>query len=359
MTDVVVYYHDPVKAPLLRDGVLPALSAALAAFPDVVGHVERHWLHGPHLRVVLSGPSCSTAALLVATLLRSHLVGAPSGVELSTSELLAHAESAAVAELLLPPFTPFHPNNSVRIEPTDTSRAATFLPPAHVALRAEGLRLGVPVLRPSLDVSRPLLALTAMAVHASRYPGGLQYGYHSFLSHVEDFLLASDPDGVIRSKLDKIWSANASAACAVVSQVALGQPTTVLEAAWQNWTIALRLAAEETYDAGELSPDPNPRHGARAYEVGDPDAIRRYNYGERTSFTDYHTAMWTVDLSSPAVARAMTVYRLGTNVLYQLLALCDVTPMERYAAAHLLSQAAQQVLGTTWSEQFAALRKTG
>ncbi|GLY46991.1 hypothetical protein [Lentzea sp. NBRC 102530] len=359
MTDVVCYYHDPVKATLLRDGVLPALAAASSAFPDVAGHVERHWLHGPHLRVVLSGPSCSSAALLVAAQLRSYLASSPSAVELSASELLAHAESAAVAELLLPPFTPFHPNNSVRVEPTDTSRAAAFLPPAHVALRAHGLRLGVPVLRPSLGVSRPLLALTAMAVHAGRYPGGLQYGYHSFLSHVEDFLLASDPDGAVRSRLDKIWAANASTACAVVSRVALGHPTTHLEAAWQNWTIALRLAAEESYDAGDLSPDPNPRHGERAYEVGDPDAIRRYNYGERTQFTDYHTAMWTVDLSAPDVARAMTVYRLGTNVLYQLLALCDVTPMERYAAAHLLSQAAQQVLGTTWSDQFAALRKTG
>ncbi|MEU3644803.1 hypothetical protein AB0E59_15590 [Lentzea sp. NPDC034063] len=359
MTDVVCYYHDPIKAPLLRDGVLPALAAAEATFADVVGHVERHWLHGPHVRVVLTGPSAPTAALLVATLLRSYLASSPSTVELSEAELLAHAESAAVAELLLPPFTPFHPNNSVRIEPTDDSRARAFLPPAHVSLRAEGLRLGLPALRHSLSVPRPTLALTAMAVQASRYPAGLQYGYHSFLSHVEDFLLASDPDGVVRSKLDSIWTANASAACALVEQVALGHPTTHLEAAWQTWTIALRLTAQERYDAGLLTSDPNPRHGERAYEVGDQDAIRRYNYGERTKFTDYHTAMWTVDLSDPAITRSMTVYRLSTNVLYQLLAICDVTPMERYAAAHLLANAAQEVLGTTWAEQFAALPKVG
>ncbi|WP_439656863.1 hypothetical protein ACSHWB_31255 [Lentzea sp. HUAS TT2] len=359
MTDVVCYYHDPIKAPLLRDGVLPALAAAEATFPDVTGHVERHWRHGPHVRVVLTGPSSATAALLVATLLRSYLAAHPSTVELSEAEQLAHAESAAVAELLLPPFTPFHPNNSVRIEPTDDTHLRALLTEQHIAVRAEGLRLGIPALRHSLSVSRPTLALTAMAVHASRYPAGLRYGYHSFVSHVEDFLLASDPDGVLRSKLDSIWTANASAACKLVEQVASGHPTTHLEAAWQTWTIALRLTTQERYDAGQLTSDPNPRHGERAYEVGDEAAIRRYNYGERTKFSEYHTAMWTVDLSDPAIARSMAVYRIGTNVLYQLLAICDVTPMERYAAAHLLSNAAQQVLGTTWADQFAALPKVG
>jgi hypothetical protein len=359
MTDVVCYYHDPIKAPLLRDGVLPALAATEAAFSDVTGHVERHWLHGPHVRVVLSGPSSPTAALLLATLLRSYLAAHPSTVELSEASLLAHAESAAVAELLLPPFTPLHPNNSVRIEPTDDTRLRSLLSEAHIAVRAEGLRLGVPALRHSFSVPRATLALTAMAVHASRYPAGLRYGYHSFVSHVEDFLLANDADGTIRSKLDSIWTANASAACALVEQVALGHPTTHLEAAWQTWTIALRLTTQERYDAGLLTADPNPRHGERAYDIGDEDAIRRYNYGERTKFSDYHTAMWTVDLSDPAIARSMAVYRIGTNVLYQLLAICDVTPMERYAAAHLLANAAQQVLGTTWAEQFAALPKVG
>lgn len=359
MTDVVCYYHDPIKAPLLRDGVLPALAAATSAFPDTVGHVERHWLHGPHVRVRLSGPSASTAALLVASLLRSHLTASPSTVELTEAAQLAHARSAAVAELLLPPFTPLYPNNSVRIEPTSVDRLLDLLPPSHVSLRFDGLRLGLPALRASLSSPPPLLALTAMAVHASRYPAGLQYGYHSFLSHVEDFLLASDPSGDVRARLDATWTTNASAACTLVERVATGHPTNDLEAAWQTWTIAMRLAAESHYDAGLLSADANPRHGSRAYEIGDPDTIRRYNYGERTSFSDYHSAMWTVDLSDPDIQRAMTVYRFGTNVLYQLLAICDVTPTHRYAAAHLVARAAQQVLGVTWSDQFAALPKVG
>jgi hypothetical protein len=359
MTDVVCYYHDPIKAPLVRDGALPALAAATSAFPDVTGHLERHWLHGPHLRVRLSGPSADTAALLVASLLRSYVAAHPSTVELTDAEQLAHASSAAVAELLLPPFTPLYPNNSVRVEPTSVERLRDLVPDAYIALRFEGLRLGLSALRESFSIPRAELALTAMAVHASRYPAGLQYGYHSFLSHVEEFLLACDPSGTVRASLDAVWTANAGAACALVSRVAWGHPTTTVEAAWQTWTIAMRLAAEASYDAGLLEPGPNPRHGSRAHEIGDPATIRRHNASERTEFSEYHTALWSVDLSQPEIERNMTVYRCGTNVLYQLLAILDVTPMERYAAGYVLARAAQEILGTTWSDQFAALSKAG
>ncbi|HEX8864107.1 MAG TPA: hypothetical protein VF821_00495 [Lentzea sp.] len=359
MTDVVCYYHDPIKAPLVRDGALPALAAATSAFPDVVGHLERHWLHGPHIRVRLSGPSADTAALLVASLLRSYVAAHPSAVELSEADQLAHASKAAAAELLLPPFTPLYPNNSVRIEPTSVDRLRDLVPDAYIALRSSGLQLGLAAVRESFSVPRPELALTAMAVHASRYPAGLQYGYHSFLSHVEEFLLACDPTGSVRSTLDSIWTANADSACSLVSRVAWGHPTNALEAAWQTWTISMRLAAEASYDAGLLEPGHNPRHGTRAHEIGDPSVIRRHDPAERTAFSEYHTALWSVDLSQPEIERNMTVYRCGTNVLYQLLTILDVKPMERYAAGYLLARAAQEILGTTWSAQFAALPKAG
>ena len=40
MIDIVCYYHDPVKAPLIRHAVLPALAAATRL--GAVGHIERH-----------------------------------------------------------------------------------------------------------------------------------------------------------------------------------------------------------------------------------------------------------------------------------------------------------------------------
>lgn len=365
MTDVVCYYHDPIKAPLLRGAVLPAVTAARAAFPEVGAHVERHWLHGPHVRVCLDGPGRDGAAELVAARLRDHLAAHPSTVDIPVAEQLAHARKAAVAELLLPPFEPVHPNNSVRIEPTDTSRVLGLLgSDVLVGLRRDGLRLGVPAVAESLatlaragDTSRArvLLTVTAMAVHASRYPPGLRFGFHSFLSHLEDFLLASDENGVVRERFDKIWADNVEPVTEAVGRVAEGHPTNRLEAAWQAWTIGMRLTAEESYDRGELPSEGNPRYGERAYEIGDLGAIRRYNPGERVRFSDYHTRLWRVDLDHPLIKRPLTVYRFGTNVLYQLLAVCDVTPMERYLAASLVARAAQRVTGENWADQLAAM----
>ena len=359
MTDVVCYYHDPVKAPLLRDAVLPAL----AAHPGVQAHLERHWLHGPHIRIRLDGGEDAAAA--ISGRLREHLAAHPSTVEIPESELRADAASAGVAELLLPPFEPFYPNNSVRVEPGDGVRTTELLSsPALVALRDEGLRLGMPAVREFLaelggagDTSQARVRLTvsALAVHASRYPNGLRFGYHSFLSHLEDFLLASDPDGRVRDRFDRIWAANVEPVTELVRRVADGHPTTEFEAAWQTWTIGMRLAAEKRQSRGELTGAPNPAYGQRAYETGDLAAIRRYNVAEREKFSDYHRQLSIVDMRDPRIERPFTVYRFGVNVLYQLLKICDVTPMERYLAASMVVNAVQRITGTTWSEQLAAM----
>jgi hypothetical protein len=350
--DVICHYHDPIKAPLLQNGVLPARDAAIRQ--GATGHIERHWLHGPHVRLRLDGPVEAAVAVL-----KDYLAKNPSTVNYSDEELLSQAKTNGLAELIQPPFEPIYPNNTVRIEPTDTTRLQSLLgSDALIDLRATGLRLGVDAIRASLiDISRVQLAITAMAVHASRYPPGLGNGYHSFLSHLEDFLLHSDPDGRVRAKFGQIWDRNCDQVTDAVERVAAGHPTNQLEAAWQTWTIGMRLAAEQAYDAGDLTSTMNPRYGERAYETGDRATIQRYNYAERTKFSDYHTQLWEVDLDHPLVKRPLTVYRFGTNVLYQLLAICDVTPMERYLAADLMTRATQRITGIGWAEHLAQMER--
>lgn len=352
MIDVICYYHDPIKASLLRDGVLPALDAA--ARQGATGHIERHWLHGPHVRLRLDGPVDAAVAALT-----DYVADNPSTVNLADEELLSQAKANGLAELIQPPYEPIHPNNTVRTEPTDTSRLHSLMgSDALIELRATGLRLGVDAVRASLiDLSRVQLTITAMAVHASRYPPGLANGYHSFLSHLEDFLLHSDPDGRVRARFEQIWERNCEQVIASVERVAAGHPTNQLEAAWQAWTIGMRLAAEQAYDAGDLTSATNPRYGERAYQTGDRATIQRYNYAERTKFSEYHTRLWDVDLDHPLVKRPLTVYRFGTNVLYQLLAICDVTPMERYLAADLMTRATQRITGIGWAEHLAQMER--
>src|SRR4051794_28781429 len=104
--DVVIYHYDDVKAPLLRDAVLPALEA----LPDgVTAHLLRGWLHGPHLRVRLDGPAAlveSTAEALTERL-ASHVAAFPSTTSLNRRHLLDRAAAAGRAELVPPPYEPF------------------------------------------------------------------------------------------------------------------------------------------------------------------------------------------------------------------------------------------------------------
>src|SRR3954447_18372655 len=116
--DVLVYPYDAVKAPLLRDAVLPALEA----LPDgVIAHLLRGWLHGPHLRVRLHGPPAlvaPTAAALTERLAR-HIAACPSTTSLDRRQLLDRATAAGRAELVPPPYEPFVANNTVRAEVPD------------------------------------------------------------------------------------------------------------------------------------------------------------------------------------------------------------------------------------------------
>ncbi|NUT96818.1 MAG: hypothetical protein HOY78_32825 [Saccharothrix sp.] len=353
MTDVVCYYRDPVKAPLLREAVLPALAAVERT--GATGHVERHWLHGPHLRIRLDGPE--EAAESVADALRSYLTTHPSTVDMSDEQLLTQARRNGVAELIRPPYEPIHPDNTVVVEPTDLTDIRGLLgSDVLVHLRTRCLRLGIPAVRDAVaadgtSASRVHLALTAMAAHASRYPAGLANGYHSFLSHLEDFLLHSDPDGVLRARFDQVWERNADQATQTVRDVAEGRTPTP----WATWTVDTRELIEDVFDRGELPTERPTRHGERAVELGEEKAIRRWHPDHRDYQSEYHRQLQAVDLDHPLYQRPVTVYRFGTNMLYQLLAVCDVTPVERYLAANLVAQAAQRITGVGWSEHIARM----
>lgn len=354
MTDVVCYYHDPVKAPLLRDAVLPALAEAERA--GAVGHVERHWLHGPHVRVRLDGPA---EADLVASRLRAHLEQHPSTVDLDRDVLLAQAKQNGIAELVPPPYEPIHPDNTVVVEPTDLTALRQLLASdALVELRSRCLRLGVPAITDAVAVdgtsqSRVRLAMVAMTAHASRFPAGLVNGYHSFLSHLEGFLLHSDPDGVLRARFDGVWERNADQVVETVRGVTEGTIATP----WVTWTDGTRAVIGEAFDRGELPTEYSTHLGERALEMGEEEAIRRWHRDSTDRISDYHVKLREVDFDHPDYQRPVTVYRFGTNMLYQLLAVCDVTPVERYLAASLVVRAVQRITGIGWSEHVAQMAK--
>ncbi|MFY1633386.1 hypothetical protein ACN27F_08920 [Solwaraspora sp. WMMB335] len=368
--DIACYYYAPAKLPLLRAAVLPA--ARWAAGQGTGVHLERHWRHGPHLRIRLSrhtpaGPAAKSGtgvdlagvAGTVADRLRRYLTTHPSTEQIGTAELLAQAEQAGRAELVPPPYEPIHPDNTVRIEPVDDTALAVLLESAAaVECRARLLQLGLPAVAASAErlaaagdsaSARVRLCLTAMSLHASRYPLGLGAGHQSFLSHLEEFLVFNDPTGQVRGAFDDHWRRRADPVTELVARLADGAADAA-ELAWQEWTATAWATAEAAYRRGELPAVPGFTYLSRAEQVGDPEIVHRW-HPDRTEYSDYHQLLGQIDFSRVPYEREFVTYRFATNVLYLLLGLLDVRPLERYLAAYLLSRAAERITGVTWQER--------
>ncbi|WJK40065.1 lantibiotic dehydratase C-terminal domain-containing protein [Solwaraspora sp. WMMA2056] len=373
--DIVTYYHSPTKLPLLRAAVLPA--AGWAAGQGLAVHLERHWRHGPHLRIRLAATDPAGAAELavvataVAGRLRRHLAEQPSTARTSVAELLAQAEQAGRIELVPPPYAPIHPDNTVRVEPVDDRALATLFGSTEaVECRAALLRLGVPAVSAAADrlaaagdsaAARVRTCLTAMALHASRYPLGLGNGHQSFLSHLEEFLVLNDPDGRVRAAFDAQWRRCADSATALVARLAAptdaagpgaesGPGLDPTERGWEQWTVSAAEVTGAAYQRGELPRVPAFSYLDRAEQIGDPDTVRRW-HPDRTEYSDYHQLLRQIDFDRVPYEREFVTYRFATNVLYLLLGLLDVRPTERYLAAYLLSRAAERITGITWQER--------
>jgi hypothetical protein len=234
------------------------------------------------------------------------------------------------------------------VVPADERPLWTTLGVDGVSVRNRLLRLGVPALEAGCGFlgahgdrasSRLQVAVAAMTAHAARFPAGLAAGYHSYLSHLEDFLANDDPDGRLAATFAGHWDRSAGPITALVTRIAEGrlEPweqrwSRWSEAAWEHVGGRLRAGADLSGGAGR----------------------------GRARFSEYHRQMHRIDPEGALRTRPdVVVYRWCTNVLYLLLAVCDVRPLERYLAAFLVTRAVSAVTGHDWRAEFTAALAAG
>ncbi|MER5889003.1 hypothetical protein ABT160_34700 [Streptomyces sp. NPDC001941] len=355
--DVVAYHYEPVKAPLLRDAVLPLARRAEAA--GLTAHVERHWLYGPHLRLRLRGPADEVRAEAgrAAADLRAHAVVRPSQVAVDEAELLRQASAAGRAELVPPPYGPLVPDNTVRVEPVDLGPLEAVINPDGVRLREYLLASGLGALesgaaflaaRGDTSAARVELVASALAAHAAAHPEGLVGGHYSFVSHLEDFLVHEDQDGRVRAAFERRWEAAGDRITALVERVA-GGGATGWERAWADWSADAWRTAERRHAAGADLTGVGDAYRRRAAALGDPALTARYDVRKRTTYSEFHRLLHRSDPDGTMWSRPdYLVYRACTNGLYRLFAVCDVRPLERYLAAHLVVRSVPAVTGHRW-----------
>ncbi|WP_037634310.1 lantibiotic dehydratase C-terminal domain-containing protein [Streptomyces katrae] len=358
--DVVAYHYEPVKAPLLDEAVLPL--ARRAAADGLTAHVERHWLHGPHLRLRLRGLPGAVAATAERTAaeLRARAASHPSRAAADAQHWLAQAVAAGRAELIPPPYGPLVPDNTVRVERVDQSSLTALIGPDGVRLREDLLALGLPALaagtaflgeRANTSAARVELVTAALAAHAAAHPEGLVGGHYSYVSHLEDFLVQEDPDGRLRAAFDRRWDAAGERITALVGRIA-GGGAAGWERPWADWSARAWRIAEERFRAGADFTGVQAEYLDRAAALGDRATAERWGRGERTRYSDFHRRLHRSDPQGTMWSRPdYLVYRACTNGLYRLLTVCDVRPVERYLAAHLVVRSVPELTGHRWQER--------
>ncbi|MFE4359498.1 hypothetical protein [Kitasatospora sp. NPDC056800] len=369
--DVVLYHYRPDKARALREAVLPL--ARQAGAEGLAAHVERHWRFGPHLRLRLRGPEArvSGAARRAAEALRAWAAAHPSVADRSDEQLLAEAAAAGRAELVAPPYGPLVPDNTVVAAPVDRSaeHALRSLIGAESAnLREELLRTGLPALDSACRFlgahgdtpqARVQLVVTALAAHATAHPDGLVGAHYSVLSHLEDFLVHEDPDGSLRAGFERRWERTGRAVTALVGRITEGGARD-WERDWAHWSANAWSLAERRLAAGA---DLGGRHAAyreRAEALGDRATAERWNAELRTRYSEFHRLLHRSDPDGAMWRRPdYLINRTGTNGLYRLLAICDVRPLERYLAAHLLVRSVPELTGHRWQALLGAPEAAG
>ncbi|MEU5806022.1 lantibiotic dehydratase C-terminal domain-containing protein [Streptomyces sp. NPDC047718] len=362
--DVVAYYHHPLKAPLLREVMLPLAEACTA--DGLAAHVERHWLHGPHLRLRLQGPAAQVdaAAGAAAGRIRGWLRAHPSKGDLTEAELLERAAQAGRSELVPPPYGPIVPDNTVRIEAVDRTPLIGLLGDDGADLRDDLLRAGIRPLTAGAGFlgehgdtpqARLRLAVTALAAHACAHPDGLAGGHFSYVSHLEDFLVHDDPDGRIRSSFQRHAERAGDSVTALVGRIAEGGAQG-WERAWADFSVGAWQLAQSRHDAGADLHGVPLEYRARAAATGDEEVHARWNQDLRTRYSEFHRLLRRSDPHGAMWSRPdYLVYRACTNALYRLFAICDIRPLERYLAAYLVIGTVPGLTGCDWRAEIDAV----
>ncbi|WP_030197398.1 lantibiotic dehydratase C-terminal domain-containing protein [Streptomyces sp. NRRL S-87] len=358
--DVVLYHYREDKAPLLREAVLPL--AHRAAADGLTVHVERHWRFGPHVRLRLRGAPDRVAAAADRTTaaLRTWAAAhpAPASGAATEADLLARSAAAGRAELVPPPYGPLVPDGTVRTEPVDQSSLRALIGTDGVRLRDDLLVLGLPALdagcaflgaHADAPAARVQLAVAALAAHAAVHPEGLVGGHYSLVSHLEDLLVHEDRDGRLRAAFERRWAATGPAVTALVGRITDGAGPRGWERAWAHWSTRARHVTDARRAAGaDLTGRPL-AYRDRAAALGDPEVADRWNPDVRTRYSEFHRLLSRSDPRGAMWSRPdYLVHRACTNALYRLFAICDVRPVERYLAAHLVVRTVPELTGHAW-----------
>jgi lantibiotic biosynthesis dehydratase-like protein len=359
----VRYDHD--KTGLTRDCVLPQ-ALALAAHPGVERcYVERHWLRGPRVRLCVRAGDPAVldhARAAVVPAIEAYVADHRSRAALDEAAYLQRSETLGTRELIKPPYGPLAPDNAVVLE-DHAPRADLLGGELAVDYYEDFLTRAMAPLAAHLEAARRDrnarldYAVRIMTMLAASYHGGVVAGALSYRSHLEYFLHEDDRDGRIRARFaahyaeahDPIVGAVRATLADMTDGVYTG--TEPVLRAWGELFAFGRARGLELAEARVITEDPGPLFRAVASEMSE-QALRPWTAYEGRTWSEFHdTLLRGAVLPQRVNVEIFSAFRWMVNLYYTVLKLLDVAPIERYFLNHLLSEAIEEVTGTTWKQQ--------
>lgn len=358
MRSLRINYHATDKTHLFQSLVLPLVREAQGRSGVISAWPQSHWRFGPHLSIYLHGEDTSVTEVLkdAAARAKAYLKEHRSTQPVSSQGWEQTSRELGRLELVEPPYTPVHPDNTVEVvdgRPTDT-----FLR-THRAVEAKGATLGAG-LDCLLDSDGTLLrgsaateaAFRGMAALAASYPTwGLISGYQAFLSHWKEYFYWVDEGDRLSGPLRHAWQQQQGHLCAIVELAhrrTPGEPTgdPVLDR-WFRWVDAELPTAGALAATGDVLPYPHPSRAQRAERFGEQTGVQWSGSDDR-DYSDFHTAFRQLDFGRLGNGTDFAAYRFVINSFFELLPCMGITPLQRYSLAFLFTEAAQDVVGETW-----------
>ena len=366
-----VYYQDR-KAALLRECVVP-LAIQLSEHPGVKRvYVERHWLHGPHVRICVRAETPEVRQEVERTVLpalRAWLAQHPSTTALDEQRYLTLSQTLGTRELVPPPYEPLWKDNTVFIG--EHTAREDLLGNAHVVEATETFYSQA--LRPVLaflqavgdnDGARLSHGMHLLTMMAASYPrGGLFPGHLSLRSHLEDYLFDHDQQGKLRAafaqRYERVRPAVLEALGKLSADLTQGRYTGS-EPLLQQWGAFFERGMADALTlarAKHIVEDPTSLMQASAARVS-TEAQKKWEFGDQRDYSEFHTVLRGFNFLEERVdVVEFSAYRSQLNLLYSVLTLLDISPLERWYINYVIAESIQVLFGRTWKEHFQLLRK--
>ncbi|WP_026413554.1 thiopeptide maturation pyridine synthase [Actinomadura oligospora] len=333
-----IHYHADDKDRLVLDGVRPVVRGLSGRVDSV--HYLRHWLRGPHVRLVVRCPD-DVLETFVRPVVEEHvgrfLAEAPSTAGLDPQDHLAMhrrlAELEAVGEDLLP----WYPDNSIHCLPeADPSPSARLLADFYTDTNELAFRMT----EDAAGGSRRLaVAFDLMLSVAHSLSGvGLARGALSFRSHAEAFLHGFPEGQGLRRAWDGHYDRSAARLVARVRAVAAALDGTGPAVPYvREWADVLRPFQDRARDlaASERPPEQAPPPGTTA------------EFADLTRISPFHREMFASDAwqEQTEATEWFLGYKLVLNYTYLHLTRLGISPTERFLLCHLVAGAVEEAHG--------------